>query len=538
MMKAAIYSRKSKFTGKGESIENQVQLCKEHAAKLNITEYMVYEDEGFSGSNIDRPQFKRMLKDAKAKKFDVLICYRLDRISRNISDFSTLINQLEALNIDFISIKEQFDTSTPMGRAMMYISSVFAQLERETIAERIKDNMYQLARTGRWLGGKTPTGFKSEAIRYFDSEMKPRKMYKLTAIPEELETVKLLFEKYIELGGIHKLEGYCFENNIKSRNGNNFNTSSLIFILTNPVYVMADQLFYEYCISKNMDIASKIDDFNGINGAMVYNKRIVKPGKSLKLRDTSKWIVSIGKHRGIISSKDWIIVQNLLNKNSVKAPREGTSRISLLTPLLVCAHCGNKLRAVYKYSNGEVKHHYYKCRLKERSRKTQCNIPNLNGAEAEKLVIEELKRLAVNRGALAKKLDKTKKKINSNFKNVDNEKEKLENNIKNLEKSIENLTMQLAQNSSSTSAPYIIKQIEKLDKDLNSLRLKLNAIEEENNNTLVEKINLEILQQQLSKFKANVDTMDFDIKKKLLTSIVKEIVWDGEKLKIKLLGAD
>ena len=130
---AAIYSRKSKITGIGESIINQIELCKQECRHLGIEEFRIYEDEGFSGKNIKRPEFQKMLMDAKEKQFQVLICYRLDRISRNISDFSTLINQLDSLNISFISVNEQFDTSTPMGRAMMYIASVFAQLERETI---------------------------------------------------------------------------------------------------------------------------------------------------------------------------------------------------------------------------------------------------------------------------------------------------------------------------------------------------------------------------------------------------------------------
>ena len=173
-MKAAIYSRKSKFTGKGDSIENQIQLCMDYSKSIGIKEFLVYEDEGFSGGNIDRPQFKKMMQDAKDKKFDCLVCYRLDRISRNVSDFSTLIEKLNKLEISFISIKEQFDTSTPMGRAMMFISSVFAQLERETIAERIKDNMYELARSGRWLGGKTPHGFTSKKISFLDENLKER----------------------------------------------------------------------------------------------------------------------------------------------------------------------------------------------------------------------------------------------------------------------------------------------------------------------------------------------------------------------------
>ena len=87
----------------------------------------------------------------------MLIVYRLDRISRSIGDFTALIERLVHLNVAFVSIREQFDTSTPMGRAMMYIASVFSQLERETIAERIRDNLHELAKTGRWLGGITPT---------------------------------------------------------------------------------------------------------------------------------------------------------------------------------------------------------------------------------------------------------------------------------------------------------------------------------------------------------------------------------------------
>ena len=158
-----IYSRKSKFTGKGESIENQIEMCRQYI-RLQFgddaaEQALVYEDEGFSGGTLERPQFKRMMADAKGKNFRAIVVYRLDRISRNIGDFAKLIEHLNRMKIDFISIKEQFDTSSPMGRAMMYISSVFSQLERETIAERIRDNMHELSKTGRWLGGNTPTGY-------------------------------------------------------------------------------------------------------------------------------------------------------------------------------------------------------------------------------------------------------------------------------------------------------------------------------------------------------------------------------------------
>ena len=149
----AIYSRKSRYTGKGESIGNQIDLCREyirtHYGDAAAEHAVVFEDEGFSGGNLNRPDFKKMMTAAKERKFKAIVVYRLDRISRNISDFSSLIEELGRLGIDFVSIRESFDTSSPMGRAMMYIASVFSQLERETIAERIRDNMHELAKTGR-----------------------------------------------------------------------------------------------------------------------------------------------------------------------------------------------------------------------------------------------------------------------------------------------------------------------------------------------------------------------------------------------------
>ena len=138
----AIYSRKSRYTGKGESIGNQIDLCREyirtHYGDAAAEHAVVFEDEGFSGGNLNRPDFKKMMTAAKERKIRAIVVYRLDRISRNISDFSSLIEELGRLGIDFVSIRESFDTSSPMGRAMMYIASVFSQLERETIAERIR----------------------------------------------------------------------------------------------------------------------------------------------------------------------------------------------------------------------------------------------------------------------------------------------------------------------------------------------------------------------------------------------------------------
>ena len=108
--------------------------------------------------------FRKMIEDIK--KLDYVVCYRLDRLSRSVSDFSALVEMMNRNKTGFICIKEEFDTSKPMGKAMMYIASVFSQLERETIGERVRDNMLMLAKTGRWLGGNTPLGYSSVREAY------------------------------------------------------------------------------------------------------------------------------------------------------------------------------------------------------------------------------------------------------------------------------------------------------------------------------------------------------------------------------------
>ena len=109
-----------------------MELCREYVRSFFGEEYagrcVVFEDEGFSGGNLNRPAFRNMMEDVRKHKFKAIVVYRLDRISRNISDFTGLIDELTKLEVSFVSIREQFDTSTPMGRAMMFIISVFSQL--------------------------------------------------------------------------------------------------------------------------------------------------------------------------------------------------------------------------------------------------------------------------------------------------------------------------------------------------------------------------------------------------------------------------
>ena len=154
----------------------------------------------------------------------------------------------------------------------MFMISVFAQLERDTIAERIRDNMLELAKTGRWLGGTTPTGFTSKAIENITIDGKKRKLYKLSPINNEINTVINLYNKFLELRSQTKLETYTLQNDIKTKNNKVFQRWGLKNILTNPVYAIADEEMYNYLLSIGATIYAEKEDFDGIHGLMVYNK--------------------------------------------------------------------------------------------------------------------------------------------------------------------------------------------------------------------------------------------------------------------------
>lgn len=265
--KIAIYSRKSKFTGKGESIGNQIEECKKHIAyKYQITDMnqiVVYEDEGFSGKNTKRPQFQQMLGACRNHEISMIVCYRLDRISRNTIDFALLYQELERLDINFISVTENFDTTTPLGRAMLSISSAFAQLERDTIAERIRDNMLALAKTGRWLGGTTPLGYISTAKTSVDIEGKIRTAYRLKTDSDNFSLTRLIFDKFLEFRSLTKVETYLLNYHYKTRNGKNFSRTGIRDILKNPVYAAADKDTLCYFNEIGTLVFNESSEFNG-----------------------------------------------------------------------------------------------------------------------------------------------------------------------------------------------------------------------------------------------------------------------------------
>lgn len=537
----AIYSRKSKFTGKGESIENQIELCKNQLInKYNIKEenIKIYQDEGFTGYNTNRPQFQEMIKDIRNKKIKCVIVYRLDRISRNVTDFCNLKNEFIKYNTDFISVTENFDTSTPMGRAMLMISSVFAQLERDTIAERIRDNMYELAKTGRWLGGNTPLGYKSEKVETLSIDGKRKNLYKLDIVFEEAEIIKLIWNKMCELKSLSKLEVYLLQKGIKTRNGNNFTRFSLITILKNPVYVVADNKIKDFFEKMNVTIyETDIEKCNGINGLLAYNKREELMGKTKSYKDITEWIIAVGKHQGIIPSQQFIKVWNLIVNNKDKRCRVPRQNTSILSGIIRCKHCGNYMRPRLRntVTIDNKRNFSYLCVLKEKSRKRLCKCKNINGIETDMIVIEKISKLKLPTNML---INKIKLLINNKEKKSDkriNELQTLNTILSRNKRKVEALIDKMAIIDGELIADITaqIKGIKSKNLEIEKRIIELSKETEKE----IDKDEVTVLAlNTINKYMSSFDSLNIVDKRLMIKSLVNTIESDGENIYINYMG--
>lgn len=542
--KIAIYSRKSKFTGKGESIGNQIEECKKHIAyKYQITDMnqiVVYEDEGFSGKNTKRPQFQQMLGACRNHEISMIVCYRLDRISRNTIDFALLYQELERLDINFISVTENFDTTTPLGRAMLSISSAFAQLERDTIAERIRDNMLALAKTGRWLGGTTPLGYISTAKTSVDIEGKIRTAYRLKTDSDNFSLTRLIFDKFLEFRSLTKVETYLLNYHYKTRNGKNFSRTGIRDILKNPVYAAADEDTLCYFNEIGTLVFNESSEFNGTHGLMVYNKSNQASEIPHKQHNYSEWIVAIGKHKPLLTGKEWLQVQELLEQNKSKSYRKPKDNTALLSGILICADCGSYMRPKANRSldeNGN-KRFSYLCETKEKSHGQLCSMNRPDGNLLDKMVCDKIKEIARGEDVdkFHEQLKYAKKQLLSKEVSKTTELDHLQKVLHDTDRKIENLVLALSEADNTPAFSHINKQINNLHEEKMKIEKQIHTLNEllQNQNILL--ANFDVLIEKLSSFSDSFDMMSIEEKRTTLRILVDKVVWDGTHVHLCLVG--
>lgn len=514
MSNIAIYSRKSKFTGKGESIENQIVKCKkfiEFKFETSSDNIEILIDEGFSGKNEDRPAYQKLIQKVKSKEIDSIVIYQLNRLGRNARDIHNAMQMCEDLGAVIYSATEGFDSSTSFGRAVIGILASLAQLEREQLAERVKDNMYTLAKMGRWLGGQSPLGFDGVKETYISEDGKQRYITKLAKNEEELKIVKLLFKKYIEEKSLSQVSKWSLTNNLKGKNGGNLDKSGINVILQNPVYVKSTPEVMEF-LSNSYEVCGEP---NG-NGILRYGKE-------------DHCIAAIAKHKGIIDADEWLSVQNILKENTEKAPNLGKTKVALLTGILKCS-CGAGMQMRYgKPRKDGTRPYYYLCSMKVNSGGTRCNSNNLSGELVEKKLIEYLK--TYSKETLIKKLTKSfndSKELESvlTVENVELEIDK--NN-----KSIKNLLNKLKIIDDQDVTQIIITEITEMKNRNKELEIKKEDLLNSQSEVILCQSTILNIINTLDKFNITYEGLAFEEKKKYLNELFSSIVYDGTKFNIK-----
>lgn len=533
-MKVAIYSRKSLFTGKGESVENQIEMCKQYIKfslpdiEVADEDIFIYEDEGYSAKDLKRPQFQKMMKDLETYKFEYIVCYRLDRLSRNVSDFSGLIEKLNDKGVNLICIKEHFDTSSPMGKAMMYITSVFAQLERETIAERVRDNMHLLARTGRWLGGTAPTGYQGAEESEVIVDGKIKTSHKLV-FNDEIETVKLMYNYFLETHSVSAVSKHLIAKKMKSKTtGKYFSTLGIRDILSNPIYCIADENAYNYFDENGSDICQNKGFWNGEYGVSAYNKRDYSRSGAPR-NALSEWIVAIGKHQGIVYGKDWASIQKYFHSNH-KDKIVNHSETGLLSGLIYCTKCGEKMFSK-KHKATSVSFSYI-CSSKLKGNNALCDCANLTGQQTDDLVVDYIKGELDNFDTFTSALENLKREYEK--EQSSDKTDKIKKDIESTQSEINTLVNRLTDTTlSQASISAIDKRIAQQTEYLHSLEKELAEGNQPNDNI---DFNAGALIESVKSFKNLFDDLSINDKRQIIRLLIQKIEWDGENLHIFIYG--
>src|SRR5437899_2466038 len=241
LARCAIYTRKSteyNLELAFNSLDAQREACEAYIKSQAHEGWRLipdrYDDGAFSGASLERPALQQLLADVRAGTIDIVLVYKVDRLTRSLADFAKLIELFDAHGVSFVSVTQSFNTSSSMGRLTLNVLLSFAQFERELIGERVRDKIAASKRRGIWVGGPVPLGYAA-----IDK--------KIVVIPAEAETVRTIFERYLDLGSIRTLAADLDRRGIRSKlrersngrtiGGGTFGVGALAYLLKNRFYI-------------------------------------------------------------------------------------------------------------------------------------------------------------------------------------------------------------------------------------------------------------------------------------------------------------
>lgn len=410
--KVAIYCRVSttEQAEEGYSIDEQNIKIREYCEREGHEIYNLYEDRGISGMNItNRPGIKQLLQDATENKFDLVIVWKLNRISRKLLDILNIVELLNKHNIAFRSLTENFETETPSGKLQLNIMGAIGEFERETIAENVKMGLLARAKEGRWNGGVV-LGYDLVEL---NNEGKKRKNTVLKINEKEANTVRRIFELYSQGHGYKAVVNRINKEGHKTKRNGEFAVSTVKEILQNPVYI----------------------------GKIRYN---VRQDWSKKRRNNinANPILSDGIHEPIIDVETWNKVQVILKERSKKHNKVYDCEFPL-TGILKCPVCGAGMtinRSTAKRKDGTRRiNEYYSCGNWKNKGTAVCNSNSIRVEVADEYVLNKIMELINNESILKKVVDNINQNKSTKLKPI------LEQ-LEQVNKEIEKLTSKKSKN--------------------------------------------------------------------------------------------
>lgn len=353
-VRCAIYTRKSTEEGLEQdfnSLDAQREACEAYVKSQQHEGWILnekhYDDGGFSGGSLDRPAVQELFKDIEAGEVDIVVVYKVDRLTRSLMDFAKIVELFDKQNASFVSITQHFNTTTSMGRLTLNILLSFAQFEREVTGERIRDKFAASKKKGMWMGGCVPIGYKL-ANR------------KLEIDPVHSKTVKLIFEKYLEFKSIAKVKEYLKEHNLKTVSGRDFFKGHLYSLIQNKTYL----------------------------GLIVHKGNIYD-----------------GEHPGIIDQELFDRVQRQIQLNRVNRYSEHNEKTNALLLGKIFDDNNNRMTTTHSSSKKRKYSYYISLALDKGKKGQEGTVPKIPSCEIEKFVIKIIKEFLTNKRRIQKYID-------------------------------------------------------------------------------------------------------------------------------------
>jgi len=476
--KVALYIRVStdRQAREGDSLEEQESELRKFCEYKGYLIHKVFVERGRSGGTTNRPEYQTLIKVVKAKKIQAVVVKKLDRLSRSLMDFETFILLLQEKNIEFISLKESFDTTTAMGKAMLRVALVFAQLEREQTAERISDVMDYRAAKGLYNGSIAPFGYTN-----VDKQLVPYE--------HELLTVNLIFDRFLEIKSTTEVAKLLNETGVKYRQKPWSNTF-IQKILQNPVY----------------------------KGYRRWK------GKEFK-----------GVHQPIISETKFGVVQEIFHKRKFLGSKNKSGAI--LQKLLVCGDCKSPMTPSYAVNRSKSRYYYYRCTSTNRSEqgRIKCKFKYVPFIHIEPQLIDILNSLSKEDffHSIDAKIQAHNAKVQFTIKNQKTTVEVLQDQLNIVRKKKDDyLDSLISSRFLSSERSKINKRIEALEKEESQSKANIYKLELDISQKADEFINLTDLKKDLLKFRTVSESYDPTQLKDHLTQSIKVITYHPEKLSV------